>query len=176
MEQTIDLTHYIIVGSSVAMIIAIVGIWITLKLVDRAERRSQKAEAAPSQAAASNDFTYEEAPGDSQAPFLQPPKMCRVVFYKKGKPTPIYQWDLTQSVLTIGRAEEKSDWAIAGDATISARHCQLAMILDDVYISDLNSTNGTFLNEKKITYPTKLQDGAKLSIGKQTYQVAIDKN
>ena len=49
-------------------------------------------------------------------------------------------------------------------ATISSRHCELALTADGVYVRDCHSTNGTFINDQPVT-EAWLDVGQKLRLG-----------
>ena len=50
---------------------------------------------------------------------------------------------------------------------MSRRHASIAVHLaqDTVFLSDLGSTNGTFLGRTRVTEPVRLTDGADIKIG-----------
>ena len=50
---------------------------------------------------------------------------------------------------TIGRVEDNT-FQIA-DASVSSHHCEIHLRGNEIYIRDLNSTNGTFINEARVT-------------------------
>jgi serine phosphatase RsbU (regulator of sigma subunit) len=54
---------------------------------------------------------------------------------------------------------------ILEDATVSRRHCKLELRDGQLLLSDLGSTNGTFVNAIRLTEPARLQDGASIGIG-----------
>ncbi len=56
------------------------------------------------------------------------------------------------------------------DAEISRRHCQFQVLADKAAVTDLGSSNGTFLNGRRITedVPQVLSDGACLDVGGYT--------
>ena len=58
----------------------------------------------------------------------------------------------------VGRKTDKCDYAIA-DEKMSSRHFSLSVSFDKLMISDLNSTNGTYVNGIKIDRPRMLQSG-----------------
>ena len=73
--------------------------------------------------------------------------------------------------VTIGRLPE-NDIPIAS-ISISRRHVRIEKDPSHQYIlSDLNSLNGTFVNNKKIT-KTAISDGDKITIGKYTINIGI---
>ena len=68
------------------------------------------------------------------------------------------EFPLDSSAVTIGRAEQ-NDVAIDGDEFASARHARVEPRRDGVWVHDLGSTNGTFVNGVRIDRPRKLVNG-----------------
>ncbi len=70
---------------------------------------------------------------------------------------------LGPAAIVIGR-KEPSDWLLA-DPRVSRRHCRVWLKLNDVIVTDLGSTNGTYIDGKpvfgQVTWPT----GGKLEVG-----------
>jgi len=52
-----------------------------------------------------------------------------------------------------------------GSADISRRHCSLKSTADGILVTDLGSSNGTFVNDLSIKSPTILQSGDRLRVG-----------
>ena len=63
---------------------------------------------------------------------------------------------------TIGRVEDNT-FQIA-DPSVSSHHCEVLLRGGEVLIRDLNSTNGSFINEAQIT-ESVLKPGQKLRLG-----------
>jgi pSer/pThr/pTyr-binding forkhead associated (FHA) protein len=63
---------------------------------------------------------------------------------------------------TIGRVEDNT-FQIA-EPSVSSHHCEVLLRGDEVVIKDLNSTNGTFINDEKIT-ESVLKPGQTLRLG-----------
>ncbi|HTR43551.1 MAG TPA: FHA domain-containing protein [Pseudomonadales bacterium] len=63
---------------------------------------------------------------------------------------------------TIGRVEDNS-FQIA-EPSVSSRHCEILLQGGEVLVKDLNSTNGTFINNEKITERV-LKPGQTLRLG-----------
>lgn len=73
------------------------------------------------------------------------------------------EYPLDQETLTIGR---KTDNDIHIDnLAVSGKHAKILTILNDSFIEDLDSTNGTFINGEKINRHA-LQNGEIIAIGK----------
>jgi pSer/pThr/pTyr-binding forkhead associated (FHA) protein len=73
------------------------------------------------------------------------------------------------SEVTFGRAAE-STVAVA-DPYVSERHAHVFHDGQDWLVEDLGSTNGTFLNQVKVTSPTPIEAGDQLGIGKTVVEV-----
>ena len=63
-------------------------------------------------------------------------------------PEPGRIFELTDDVVTIGRGRKNT--IIIHDNEISREHCQLVKVLFDYEIVDLKSTNGTFINGRRV--------------------------
>ncbi|HVI94093.1 MAG TPA: FHA domain-containing protein, partial [Anaeromyxobacter sp.] len=66
----------------------------------------------------------------------------------------------------IGR--EAGDVTFPGDRYVSARHARIAVAADGAVLSDVGSSNGTFV---RITAPTELGPGDEVLIGGQLLRV-----
>jgi len=72
---------------------------------------------------------------------------------------------LAGSIKTIGRAT-RADF-ILDRAMVSRLHCRLtATPSGQLEVEDLNSTNGTFVNGRRVTKRTALSDGDRLRVGR----------
>jgi pSer/pThr/pTyr-binding forkhead associated (FHA) protein len=63
---------------------------------------------------------------------------------------------------TIGRVEDNMFQIV--ESSVSSHHCEVLLRANDVVIKDLNSTNGTFINDVKIT-ESVLKPGQTLRVG-----------
>lgn len=66
--------------------------------------------------------------------------------------------------LEVGRALEPS----LGDDSLSRRHARFFPLLGAVFVEDLHSTNGTYVEGQRIQEPTRLTDGARVQLGRST--------
>ena len=74
------------------------------------------------------------------------------------------QYDLDSSPLTVGRGTQ-NDVSIDGDEFASARHVRVEPRRDGVWVSDVGSTNGTYVNGVRIDRPRKLVQGDVVRVG-----------
>jgi pSer/pThr/pTyr-binding forkhead associated (FHA) protein len=72
--------------------------------------------------------------------------------------------ELDSAPVTVGRADE-NDLVLDADEFASVRHARIEPRRDGVWLKDLDSTNGTFLNGVKLTRPQKLTPGDVIRIG-----------
>ena len=76
--------------------------------------------------------------------------------------------NITSAQVTIGRERSVSDIALR-DPNVSRRHAQLTFTGSDWSIEDLNSTNGTLVNNRRITR-CPLRNGDLLTFGLSTFE------
>lgn len=79
---------------------------------------------------------------------------------------------MKQDIVTVGR---NPDCQIRPDSEIvSGRHCRIHKRAFGVIVTDCNSTNGTFVNDGRITAEVELSDGDRLRIGNVVFKVLLD--
>ncbi len=78
-------------------------------------------------------------------------------------------YDLRQE-LTLGRGSD-CDVALADDSYVSQRHARLYRKDGRVWLEDLGSTNGTYLNAKPVSAPVALHRGDRLQVGRTVLEV-----
>ena len=79
--------------------------------------------------------------------------------YDKGS-----EWKLDSSALYIGRGPT-NDIALEGDDFASARHARIEPRDDGVFVEDVGSTNGTFVNGVRLAQARRLVPGDVIRIG-----------
>jgi hypothetical protein len=79
--------------------------------------------------------------------------------------------EMTQPLLTIGRLGGGADFEI-DDPHVSRLHCAIEVKTDAVFLRDLRSTNGTYLEEKRILSAC-LEHKSEFRIGASTLRVSI---
>ena len=74
------------------------------------------------------------------------------------------EFPLDSRPLTVGRGAQ-NDVSIEGDEFASARHVRIEPRRDGVWVSDVGSTNGTYVNGERIDRPRKLERGDVVRVG-----------
>ena len=77
---------------------------------------------------------------------------------------------LNKRVTTLGRDSRNTIQLL--DEQASRQHCQLETVGERLFLQDLNSTNGTFVNGKRVT-ECEVSPGDEISIGKCAFQVQV---
>ena len=72
--------------------------------------------------------------------------------------------DLAGGVIMIGRGADCQ--LILEDDYVSTRHARVVSTPDGIYVEDLGSTNGTYVNGQRITAPTTITLADTVRIGK----------
>jgi len=78
-------------------------------------------------------------------------------------PSPGKVFPLMKNEITIGR--DINNEIVINDAEISRKHCRLVMTADGFVIEDLGSTNGTWVNERRISSQHLLRNGESIRLG-----------
>lgn len=89
--------------------------------------------------------------------------MLKIELQYQGKNLAIYETENAQ--ISIGRGA-KNDIQIDNPA-VSSSHAVIKKVMNTYFIEDLGSTNGTFVNEKKIA-KYEILDGDEVIIGKHS--------
>lgn len=97
--------------------------------------------------------------------------MYRLVFETGQRKGQVFDADNTP-IVDIGR--DPSCKLCLEESGVSRRHSIIQQMEDGIFISDLSSTNGTFVNSHKITKETRLRSGDRVEIGavKFVFQLA----
>ena len=93
-----------------------------------------------------------------------PPRVARLVVVESPILDVGAEFELGRVDVTIGRGAQ-NDVALEGDEFASARHVRVEPRGDGVWVQDLGSTNGTFVNGIRIEQPHRLEPGDVLRVG-----------
>jgi pSer/pThr/pTyr-binding forkhead associated (FHA) protein len=134
-------------------------IWRIVRTVGRDTRPSQES------------FVLRPAPqppgaqsAGAQAAQPQAPRAPRLVVASSPVLPAGGELELDSTSFTVGRSDE-NDVSIDGDEFASARHARIEPRRDGVWVHDLGSTNGTFVNGEEIDGPRRLANGDVVSVG-----------
>ena len=85
---------------------------------------------------------------------------------------------VTEALVTLGRNEQIfDDFDKSELARLSRRHAKLFEQDDEIYVADLNSRNGTFVNGDRVdAVPRCLRHGDVLEIGRLGFRVELDES
>lgn len=87
-------------------------------------------------------------------------------------PVRIFEAPLENS-LTIGRSPDKSQIIIDYDRSVSGVHCELYRMNGKIYIRDLESANGTEVDNRKIGSDVEITSGCVIKLGRLQFEVNI---
>lgn len=76
--------------------------------------------------------------------------------------------------VVIGRNANRSQLIIQNDNAVSGRHCMFSYEGGKVFLEDLKSSNGTFLNENRVQQKVECKKGDILTIGRKKYIVQYE--
>lgn len=79
-----------------------------------------------------------------------------------------------QAVVNVGRGATND--LILNNDTVSSHHARLAYNLNQWWLQDLNSTNGTYINGQRLLTSTVLTTGDLIGFGEVNLTVAIGNN
>ena len=76
---------------------------------------------------------------------------------------------LTTDAVTIGRADDST--IVLTDDYVSTRHARLVPTEGQWLLEDLGSTNGTYLDRRRVTAPTPVPLGTPIRVGKTVMEL-----
>lgn len=79
------------------------------------------------------------------------------------------EFPLGSEPITIGRSSDSS--LVIRDDYTSTHHARLMLWHDDWMVQDLDSTNGTFLDGKRVAVPTSVPLGSTVKIGATSFEL-----
>src|SRR5579859_2816474 len=87
--------------------------------------------------------------------------MAKLVVLSEGMTGQSYELKVDKT--TIGRVDDNT-FPIT-QPSVSSHHCEIFLRGNDVVVKDLNSTNGTFINNQQVTTEAVLKPGQILRLG-----------
>ncbi|MCB9783942.1 MAG: FHA domain-containing protein [Candidatus Omnitrophica bacterium] len=78
--------------------------------------------------------------------------------------------------MTVGKMTD-NDLCLSRDPAVSRRHCEVRVQGSDLVLYDLGSSNGTYVDGKRIEGPTPLLDGSMVLVGRtRLFIMAVEEN
>jgi pSer/pThr/pTyr-binding forkhead associated (FHA) protein len=71
--------------------------------------------------------------------------------------------ELTVEKTTVGRLDD--NLLQLAEGSVSSHHCEISLRGSDVFVKDLNSTNGTYINGQQVKTEAQLKPGQILRLG-----------
>jgi len=103
---------------------------------------------------------------------VAPPRAARLVVVE----SPILdigsEFELDRADVTIGRGAQ-NDIALEGDEFASARHARIEPRADGIWVQDLDSTNGTFVNGIAVEQRRRLELGDVVRVGETDMRLEV---
>ncbi len=91
---------------------------------------------------------------------------------RKSGGEPPQRWLLTKTIIRIGRGGDND--VVLMDREVSRHHAEIRAEGEGYVLADLGSTNGTFVNDQRVTRPTRLRDGDQVSLAGRCDLVFVD--
>ena len=79
--------------------------------------------------------------------------------------SPGQRLEIDTAAVTIGRGASQT--LVCDDRDVSRQHARVLVVNGSVTVEDLQSTNGTFVDEQRITGSVPLTEGARIRLGRQ---------
>jgi pSer/pThr/pTyr-binding forkhead associated (FHA) protein len=108
------------------------------------------------------------APTPGRPPSRKAKKAPRKVTVIEGDSHKGKSFDLSDE-LVVGRSDKCH--LVLDDAYVSQVHARIFPKGDSFMVEDMGSTNGTYLNRKRLTAPTELKRGDRIKIGKTVLEL-----
>lgn len=145
----------LIIGSAVALLLLIVIL--ALALSGGKKKKVKEPEAPTSAIAAATSIEFSDPSGVAMS-VAQP---ALAYLHVKGTQQ---KFNITSNSVTVGRSAP-SDLCI-DHPSVSRQHLALRISANGAFISDLNSTNGTKVDGKRVSREVEVQSGTAISLGK----------
>lgn len=97
---------------------------------------------------------------------------CQIILTDIHSPVRTYQMPMKDSII-IGRKSEFCDLVIDYEKSVSGRHCEIKSIRENYYISDLQSANGTYINNKKAEAEVEIFPGDIIKLGRVEFKFEV---
>jgi pSer/pThr/pTyr-binding forkhead associated (FHA) protein len=112
------------------------------------------------------------APGEAAALGLAPVKRAKLVVIKSPALDTGEEVPVDSLPVAIGRGGQ-NEVPLEGDEFASAQHARFESKRDGLWVEDIGSTNGTFVNGARVTTPRRLSNGDVVRVGQTDFRVEV---
>lgn len=99
------------------------------------------------------------------------PTRFHVTLVNEANPEDKHEIELSNSII-IGR-KPVCDIVLENDKSVSGKHCRVFITEGLVFIEDMGSTNGTSVNDTKISEATEIRTGDVIVIGRKRFVISL---
>jgi FHA domain len=103
---------------------------------------------------------------------LAPVQRARLVVIKSPALTPGEEVPINSLPVAVGRGGQ-NEVPLDGDEFASAEHARFESRRDGVWVEDIGSTNGTFVNGARVTTPRRLSKGDVIRVGQTDFRLDL---
>ena len=112
------------------------------------------------------------APGEAASLGLAPAKRAKLVVLASPALDPGEEVPVDAMPVAIGRGGQ-NEVPLEGDEFASAQHARFESKRDGLWVEDVGSTNGTFVNGARVTTPRRLAKGDVVRVGQTDFRVEV---
>jgi pSer/pThr/pTyr-binding forkhead associated (FHA) protein len=111
-------------------------------------------------------------PGEAANMGLAPVKRARLVVLKSPALEAGEEVPVDTLPVAVGRGGQ-NEVPLEGDEFASAQHARFESKRDGLWVEDIGSTNGTFVNGARVTTPRRLAKGDVVRVGQTDFRVEV---
>jgi hypothetical protein len=154
------------------LVVLYIFVWRVIRTAGREPKASGKAKAGGSPAADSMILTPSAAAaaGLGSAAAARPRRTVHLVVQRSPSLETNAMFPVGSAPVTLGRGGQ-NDLVLDGDEFASSRHARIEARGDGVWVQDLDSTNGTFLNGARVVGAERMSPGDVLRVGETDLRV-----
>ena len=111
-------------------------------------------------------------PGEAAGLGLAPANRAKLVVVKSPALDVGTEVPVDSMPVAIGRGGQ-NEIPLNGDEFVSAQHARFEARRDGLWVEDIGSTNGTFVNGARVTTPRRLSKGDVVRVGQTDFRVEV---
>jgi hypothetical protein len=111
-------------------------------------------------------------PGEAASLGLAPSRRAKLVVLKSPALDAGEEVPVDSMPVAIGRGGQ-NEVPLEGDEFASAQHARFESKRDGLWVEDIGSTNGTFVNGARVTTPRRLAKGDVVRVGQTDFRVEV---